>query len=97
VIETYEEAVEVVRREIAPLWGDTQGTFFVSPNGFEDETSFYVPWGAREWLVDNDPQFLLLNNAATFVDKITGFVELTTASVEMSRIEAMSPCGEAAR
>ena len=91
MIETYDEARAAVERELAPLWGDTRGTFYVAPEGYEDATSFFVPWGAREWLVDGDPSYVLLNGAATFVDKVTGFVEMTTAASEMPRIQAMSP------
>jgi hypothetical protein len=89
MIETYADAMGVVRAEIAPLWGDTRGTFYVSPDGYEDATSYFVPWGAREWLVDHDPSYILLNGSATFVDKITGFVEVTTYIAEIDRIEAM--------
>lgn len=89
MIETYADAMSVVRAEIAPLWGDTRGTFYVSPNGYEDATSYFVPWGAREYLVDGDRSFVLLNGSATFVDKITGFVEVTTYIAELDRIDAM--------
>ena len=93
MIETYEQAREAVRAEIEPLWGETRGTFYVAPEGYEDRHAFYVPWGAREWMVDSDPEFVLLNNAATFVDKATGFVSLTTYSTEAARIAAMQPVG----
>lgn len=91
VIETYAEARDAVDRELAPLWGDTRGTFYVAPEGYEDDTSFFVPWGAREWLVDGDPSFVLLNGAATFVDKVTGFVSMTLYVEEAARIDRMSP------
>lgn len=94
MIETYAEAREVVEQEIAPLWGDTPGTFYVADEGYEDATSYFVPWGAREWIVDGDPEFVLLNNAATFVDKTTGFVEMTNYSVERERIDAMTPVAQ---
>lgn len=91
MIETYDEAREAVTREIAPLWGDTRGTLYVAPSGFEDRLGYFVPWGAREWMVDGDENFILLNNAATFVDKVTGFVEITTLSTVLDRVDAMSP------
>lgn len=91
VIETYAEARDAVTAELAPLWGETRGTFYVAPEGFEDDTSFFVPWGAREWLVDGDPSFILLNGAATFVDKVTGFVSMTLYVEEAERIDRMSP------
>lgn len=91
MIDTYQAARAAVEREIGPLWGDTPGTFHVAADGFEDADAYMVPWGAREWLVDGDRAFILLNGAVTFVDKVTGFVQIDTMSTNTERVERMTP------
>lgn len=90
MIDTYQAAHEAVEREIGPLWGDTPGTFHVAAEGFEDADAYMVPWGAREWLVDGDTGFILLNGAVTFVDKMSGFVSIDTMVTNLQRIERMT-------
>lgn len=91
MIDTYQAARDAVAAELGPLWGETPGTFYVADEGFEDADSYMVPWGAREWLVDDDPAFVLLNGAVTFVDKASGFVSLDTMVTNLARVDRMTP------
>lgn len=91
MVDTYAEARAIVDRELRPQWGDTAGTFYVDEQGFEDDTSYFVPWGAREWLVENDPSYVLINGAATFVDKATGAVVLEPMVACLERVDRMAP------
>lgn len=79
---TFEEAREIVRREIEPLWGPLNGTFYIAEWGAENDQYFEVNVGARELLVDNDEDYMQYDGAIHLVEKATGkyieasFIEL---------------------
>jgi hypothetical protein len=56
---TYEQAREIVRREVEPGW--TQGTFCLDDRMIvENESMYAFNVGAREWIVDGNMDYLLL-------------------------------------
>lgn len=92
MIETYAEARDAVEREMQPLV-DQSRTLSVSDFGLEDEHGWLVPWGVCVRVDDAGRAHFEppLPGAATFVDRLTGFVSLTSFDAEMSRIQSMQP------
>ena len=88
---TYADAMAIVDANYRPLWGGSFGTFYVSPEGEEDDEAFLVPWGAREYLVDDDLNYLLINNTVTLVMKATGEIEQHNTPLIFDRLNAMRP------
>lgn len=86
---TFADACEVVWRELAPTWH--VGTFTVMDEGREGEHDYLVVAGARESLVDDDPEYDLLDPPALFVSKATGVLERATLIDSLDRIDAMRP------
>lgn len=87
MIETFEQAREAVAREMQPLIGD--GVILrVSSQGLVDGDAYLVTWG-----VEYPPLRGIstpLPGAATFVDKMTGFVSITSFTAEIERITRMT-------
>jgi hypothetical protein len=79
---TFEEAREIVRRQVEPMWGPLSGTFYVAEWGAENDQYFEVYVGAREFLVDDDEDYLQYDGVLHLVEKATGkyveasFIEL---------------------
>lgn len=69
---TFEEAREIVRRQIEPLWSPDCGTFYVAEWGSENDQYFQVDVGAREFLVNNDEDYMQYDGAIYLVEKATG-------------------------
>lgn len=86
-----ERAIASVRERRTEDWAGTWGTLYVSPEGYADDRDFLVVWGAHEYLVDNDPRYLLLNNLVTFVDRETGEIRDVPHSLHLDKIDAMEP------
>lgn len=79
MIETFEQARDAVKAEIALL---VDRPLAVSDYGLEDRDGWLVLWA-----LDNGVQPLPL--AATFVDRLTGFVSITALAAEAERIQQM--------
>lgn len=85
---SYMEATEIVTKELADSW-DT-GTFYVDPQGFENDEVFMVPHGAKEWLVDNDDSFLVSDSFVALVNKETGELSLVVYLDNQQLIESLT-------
>ncbi|AWN03191.1 hypothetical protein PBI_APPA_9 [Microbacterium phage Appa] len=90
MIETFEQARDAVHREMS-LLVDDPATLVVARHGFEDEHGWMIQWGVTKVgysgrVAVDEP----LPRAATFVDRLTGFVSLTSADAERERIDSMS-------
>lgn len=88
---TFDEAREVVKKAEGRLWGDRAGHFYVSDEGFQDKTHFWVVCGAEEWLVDEDQGFNEADADIALVDKQTGKLTISTYLNEPDRFDAMTP------
>ena len=72
---TFAEAMLITHSEVLPEW--EVGTLYIMPTGWEDARTYCVAYGAREWLVDDDPLFLSGDIPLALVDKETGeYVEI---------------------
>jgi hypothetical protein len=85
---SYMEATEIVTRELADSW--EPGTFYVDPQGFENGELFMVPYGPREWLVDGDETFLLMDSLIALVNKETGELDLVVYLENQELIESLT-------
>lgn len=91
---TFEEARRIADAEMRPTWAPDDGTFVVSPYGWEDATHWRIEAGAREYLVDGDPDFEPLDGPVLLVDKETGALERLPVIPNFDRLGAMRPVGE---
>jgi hypothetical protein len=87
----FSDAVAAVYALRQQNWRGTIGTLHVSTNGLEDDDDFLVVWGAREWLVEGNPSYELLNNTATLVSKETGEVRDVPATSIFDKVDGMTP------
>lgn len=91
MIETFDEARAAVHQEMS-LLVDDPATLVIATHGLEDAHGWMIQWGVTKFSMlgrlDVDEP---LPRAATFVDRLTGFVSLTSAEAERERIEQMSP------
>ena len=88
---TFSDARAAVQRLRKADWAGTAGELFVSPEGLEDAADFCVSWGAREFLVDDDSDFMLLNNVVTFVSKATGEPRDEPVTAHLEKLGRMTP------
>lgn len=91
--ETFPEAMEIVRAYGGALWeaAGYRGTYYVSPEGYEDDEKFLVLDGAREDLVDDDPDYAPMDKTALFVMKGSGLVVEATGLEASTALEDMDP------
>lgn len=82
-------AVGLADAALRPSW-QGPGTFFVSPEGFEDATDYLVIVGAREWLIDEVFEFSTLGGPTVFVNKATGEVTLAETIEVFDKTDAMT-------
>ena len=71
---SYKEAAQIVTKELGPKW--EFGTFYVESKGYETDEVFMVPYGAKEFLVDDDDDFIVTNSPVALVNKETGELNL---------------------
>lgn len=75
---TPEQARERATAELRSDWKGS-GTFYVAPVTLGDARDYVISAGAREWFVDEDPQFIQIDDVFFFMSRATG--ELRTASM----------------
>lgn len=90
---TFEEAREIVRRQVEPMWGPLSGTFYVAEWGAESDQYFKVNVGAREFLVDDDEEFAEYSGVLHLVDKVTGLY-LEGSYLDFDQLESFVPIGD---
>lgn len=92
---TWAEAREIVRRALTAEWTAHHGTLYVEEEGRQDAEHYLVVAGARESLVDEDPDYDLMDQPALLVVKATGELELAPVIGIMAKLDAMTPVGGA--
>jgi hypothetical protein len=88
---SFAEARGAVLRVRRADWRATGGTLYVSPEGFADADDYLVVWGAREFLVDGDLDYLLVDNTVTFVSRTTGKVRDDVMVLSFDKVDGMWP------
>lgn len=88
---TYEQAQAKVLEYVKANWGFPFGTPHVGDDGWEDHDGYLVPYGAKEFLVDEDLAYGILNDMCLIVNKHTGLIEEHNVSLILDRINAMTP------
>lgn len=90
---TFEEARRIVFGALRPEWKRSQGTLVTLPAGYEDDTHWHVIAGARQWLVDRDDNFSIMDAPVLLVNKKTGTVERLSVLEDADRLRRMTPVG----
>lgn len=91
---TFQQAREAVARHLIPRWpGATYGKPYVADWGGEDEAGYSIPAGAREWLVEGHPGYVIMDWPTFLVDKRSGEVEERAYLEVADRLDAMEPVG----
>ena len=91
---SFDDARKIVEADEAPRWPPDAGTYMVADWGYEDAQAWWVLSGAREDLVDGDPDYMPMDAAIPLVSKTTGVIERVTYLEESDRLEAMSQVGD---
>jgi hypothetical protein len=86
----FADAVRTVQVRLEANWNNTVGTPYVSPSGLRDEDDYLVSWGAREWLVDENPDYLLMNGVVTFVSIESGQVRDDLMILNFDKVDRMT-------
>lgn len=87
----FAEARRRVQIHLAAKWKPEAGTLTTLPEGYQDATAYCVVAGAREALVDGDPDYAIMDAPALLVDKRTGEVQELPVIPNLNRLDAMTP------
>lgn len=90
---TFDEARTLIRAEVQRDWPPEYGELMVADYGYHDEQAWFVVWGAREALVDNNFDFVIMDAPVFFVDKVTGEITEEPMIEVLDRLDAMEPVG----
>lgn len=91
---TFTDARAIVAAALLPVWEATGGTFTVTEWGWETETYWVIPAGAKEWLLDSDKKFRTLDDQIFLVDKATGEFTATVVPLNLDLLDRMTPYGD---
>ena len=68
---TYQEAISIFTTDQEPKW-DRPGTFYVDLKGYENEDFYLIPYGPKEYILDDNPLFEVTDGPTGLVSKTTG-------------------------
>ena len=88
---TFEQARDRLLTELVMIWGENKGTPYVSDQGLEDSDWYQIGFGAREYLVDGNDEFMLITNLVAFINKDTGIIESFMTPQVFDRLDKMTP------
>ena len=91
---TFEQAQAIVAAELLPDWNSNLATFHVADWGWQTDEYWMVPAGPREWLVEFEIGFMILDDEMYLVDKKTGEFIKTVAYRNTDLLRRMEPYGE---
>lgn len=87
----FNTARELADIRYRPEWNEP-GTFFVSPEGWEDVEHFCVVVGSREWIVNEDMDFFpMADDRCVLVRKDTGAIEEVNPLDCFEKLNSMTP------
>lgn len=89
---TFAQARVLVEADLAPIWTEDDGTLMTTDYGAEDETHWRIVYGAKEFIIDNDHDYIFYDAPARLVSKKTG--EVTLVAWDDPRLDKMSPVGK---
>lgn len=94
---TFEQAREIAAARNAPAWRDlgNRGEYMVAPYGYENADAWLIVDGAREYLVDGDDSFEVMDKPLTLVMKDSGELFTMQYLENPELIDAMTPVGDA--
>lgn len=72
---TFDQARAAVTAAQGHLWQGA-GTFYVQDHGWQDVAQFFIEFGPSQWLVSQDPDYLMASDTVAAVSKLTGQVDL---------------------
>lgn len=88
-VTSFAQAREIALEYLRATWGGP-GTPWTSQLGLEDDEGYLVQYGAKEFLVDGDPAFQIMESSCLLVDRHVGLVEHQNVNVIFDRIDAMT-------
>lgn len=90
---SFEEARQIVARARRGVERD-HGSYMIAAYGAESPQHWLIIDGAREWLVDNDPDFLYVGPGPLLVDKFTGELTELPSLYDFDYVNSFTPVGE---
>ncbi len=91
---SFEDARAIVSAKLLPTWNPLEGTFYVADWGWENDEFFSLAVGAREFLVDGDEDFRVVDDLIYLVEKKTGRYIETVAYENLDLLDSLTPYGD---
>lgn len=92
---SFDEARIIVVSELKPLWNSIGGTFYVAEWGSENKKYWQVPAGAKEFFVDGNFDFQIIDDQVYLVEKETGQFTTIIAYKNLNLLQTFEPYGKA--
>lgn len=89
---SFEQARQRVDDARRPKW-QGPGEYMVQDYGYENAEQFNIIDGAKEALVDMNPDYLAPDDVVTLVSKKTGAIRTTTYPASADYLDKMTPVG----
>lgn len=88
---TFSEAMVICTREKKPGWDSREGTFYVSPKGYEDAEWYLVQYGPAAWLRDGNRDRVPMDQPCFLVNKESGKTKEVVYLEDPDTLAAMTP------
>lgn len=90
---SFEEARQIVARARRDV--GTRGNYMIAVYGYESPQHWLIIDGAREWIVDSDPAYVLVGEGPLLVDKFTGELTELPSLYDFDYVSTFTPVGDA--
>lgn len=87
---SFDEARKIVEDEIRPEWTPDYGTLVTLNTGWEDDSFWRVTAGAKEYLVDGNTDYVILDAWIYLVSKRTGKITKLHVIDNLKRLDGMT-------
>ena len=91
---SFEDARAIVTAKLLPDWNAVEGTFYVADYGWENDQFYSLAVGAKEFLVDGNRDFFVVDDVLYLVEKKTGRYVETVAYENLDFLKTLTPVGD---
>lgn len=90
----FEQARQIALHRLGPRWAaDECVEYSVADYGYEDDAAWMLIDGGRRYVVDGDPDCVLVGKPCTLMIKQTGEISFPSYLEVLERFDAMTPVG----
>jgi hypothetical protein len=88
---SFKEAQTIVSSQLKSKWNSIGGTFHVADWGSENEKYWQIPVGAREFLVEGDLDFQIIDDQIYLIEKQSGEFTIIIGYQNLDLLETLKP------